>query len=179
MTSRWDEMMDLKIPNEKGALLYQRPGRRWVWILELLILAVGFFVVAVLFALPVLWFWDDPDVGWPMRIVLLTMAGMFAYIGAWVAVGSVRTMPFRVYEGGVTDTYVPFRDGLAGREAFVPASKIEKVTWESRYLPKVGVSYYYLFHRIDGDDFSTSVKEPEEMTPLLRQVLPCPVEGPE
>ena len=178
MTSRWDEMMELDIPTEQGALLYQAPGRRWVQILIHLVLSAGSFVTGLLFALPVLGFWGDLDIGWGMGVVCLVMAGMFIALSVMVALLAFKSMPFKIYEGGVTLPVVPLRDGLDGREVFVPSREISKVTYESTYVSKVGIVYYFRFHRVDGEDFSVSPKDPKEVTYLLFRVLRCEVEGP-
>ncbi len=73
---------------------------------------------------------------------------------------------------------VPLGDGLAGRETFLPSREISKVTYESTYVPRGGPVDYFRFHRLGGEDFNVSVKDPEEVTHLLFQVLRCPVEGP-
>ena len=112
-----------------------------------------------------------------MLVALSIMGGGFILIGKWLMAESFKIMPFRVYEGGITKTSVPFRDGLEGREVFVPAGDVEKVTFESMYAPKVGMVYFYLFHLSDGDRFSISDKDMEEVRPILRDVLRCPIEG--
>jgi hypothetical protein len=178
MTSRWDEMMELVIPNEKGALLYQEPGRRWVQILIYLALSAGLFATGLLFALPIWGFWGDLDMGWGMDVLCLGLASMFIALSVVVTLLAFKSMPFKIYEGGVTLPVVPLRDGLDGREVFVPSTEISKVTYESTYVSKVGVVHYFRFHRVDGEDFNVSAKDPREVTHLLFQVLRCEVEGP-
>jgi hypothetical protein len=174
-------MMELEIPTERGALLYQEPGRRWVHILTYLGLSAGLFVTGLLFALPVLGFFGDLDIAWGMGVTCLVMAGMFGLLGVWIGLAAFQGMPFKIFEGGVTlpmVPMVPLRDGLAGREVFVPSREISEVTYESTYVSKVGVVYYFRFHRHDGKDFSVSSKNEKEVTRLLFRVLQCPVEGP-
>ncbi len=158
---------------EKGALLYQEYEWRWVRILGWCALAVVSLGTAAMFAYLAL-----TDAGLVERALFLVLSGMFVLLAGLLVVLSIKMMPFRVYEGGVTLSMVPTRDGLAGREVFVPSWEIESVTYVVKSGARGGVIEYFDFHRLGGEDFHVSVRFPEEVTPYLFQVLRCPVEGP-
>ena len=162
---------------QKGALLYQEYNKRWVNVLKWSGQAATFFGFAVGFALMG---WVDHlySGGWGVMGFMLIFTGLCAFLGALMIRGAIRDMPFKVYEGGVTLSTVPVHDGWAGRETFVPASDIVKVTGEITHPPKSGPVYYYVFHRKGGDTFWVNAKDRRRVTPLLKEVLDCPVEEP-
>jgi hypothetical protein len=172
-------MMELEIPTERGHLLYEEYRIRWVRILGRFGFGAAFIGLALLYTFPPLGFWGDLDVDPVGGFMLIFLGAMFGIIGVMLAVSSFKDMPFKVYERGVTLPIVPLRDGLAGRETFVPSREISKVTYESTYVPKGGIVYYFRFHRFPGKDFNVSVKRPEEVTYWLFEALSCDVEGPE
>ena len=112
--------------------------------------------------------------GLAIPVICFVLAVMFVVL-------PFKFMPFRIYERGVTMVKVPFRDGLAGREIFVPAGEIAKVTYETTYQPRGGPVEHFRFHRLDGEGFNAVVEDGdlERVTGLLRDVLTCEVEGPE
>ena len=177
ITSRWDEMMEKEVPTERGALLYEEYRIRWVRILGWYAFGSVFIGLAIMFLYFVVTNLYNPGVDGGMLVALSLLGGGLVLIGIWIMVESIKIMPFRVYEGGVTLISVTLRDGLDGREAFVPARDIEKVTLESVYVPKRGTVYYYEFHRIDGENFSISKSKMDDTRHLLEYVLRCPIEG--
>ncbi len=166
---------------DKGALLYQRKGSRRLQILGGLAFATAFFVLAVFFTIAILEGQGKFAVlGQLGRYLTLVMPCMFILIAVILVALSFKSMPFRVYQRGVTMTRVPFRDGLAGRETFVPAGEIARVTYEGTYVPRGGYVEYFRFHLVDGGNFNVSVDDGDEerVTGLLMEVLRCEVEGP-
>jgi len=163
---------------EKGALLYQEYERRWVNLLKWSAYVAIFLGFAAAFFL-MGWYDHMQSGSWGFMGFMLFIVGMCVFVGVLTIRTAVRDMPFRVYAGGVTLPLVPFRDGLAGRETFVPASDIVEVTSETVRYPKSGPVDFYVFHRTGGDEFWVQAKHRERVSSLLREVLACPVKGPE
>jgi hypothetical protein len=173
----WDDPNVTDRLFEKGALLYEEYKSRWVNILQWTGLVACFFGMAVGFVL--LGWYDHVGNGdWGFLGFTILIGGMCVFFGVVYIISAIKDMPFKVYEGGVTLPTVPFRDGLDGRETFVPASDIIKVTSKTIYLPKSGPVAFYVFHRTGGDNFLVRAKDRRTVTPLLRRVLKCPVDGP-
>ncbi len=105
---------------------------------------------------------------------------MFLALAAALMVRPIKYMPFRVYERGVTMTPVSFRDGLTGREAFVPASEITRVTYEASDVLRMGDVEHFHAHRRSAESFDIYVDTGDHMrvARMLREVLSCEVEGP-
>ena len=165
---------------DKGALLYQESGSRRLQILGGLVFAAIFLTVAVSTVLAILGPWGKfALVEPPLRFIGFVIPIMFVVLSVGFVMLSFRGMPFRVYERGVTMRTVSFRDGLAGREAFVPAGEIARVTYETTYYFKVGDVEHFRFHRLDGETFDIAPDDGDEerVTGLLRRVLRCDVEG--
>ena len=114
-------------------------------------------------------------------ILTLVVPVLCFVLAGMILVGTAGSMPFRVYEGGVTMPKVPLRRGLAGREVFMPAALISRVTWEKEHVRRVGEVERFRFHRLDGETFDAAADDGDEkrVAGLLRKVLPCEVEGPE
>jgi hypothetical protein len=168
----------MDVGSNKGALLYQDYKRRWVRILGWWALAVGFVFMAVFFVYLALYV-GGPDNGTFEVVFHLFIAGSCVFLAAMLVILSIKTMPFKVYQMGVTMSMVPLRDGLAGRETFVPASDIVDVRFKTIYRPKTGPEDIFVFHLADGEIFSVSTNHHRTVTSLLRRVLQCPVGEPE
>lgn len=110
------------------------------------------------------------------RVLFICFGSIFVILGVVLVVMAIKYTPFRVYKGGVTLTNVTFRDGLAGRETFVPVGSIKEVTYG--WVPSNGGCTGFRFHLEEGEDFNVSVTDPKKLTRVLFQVLWCPVEGP-
>jgi len=177
--ARWDGLCAWDQGSQKGALLWEEYRRRWLHLLKWFGFAAAFVGLAAMYVLPLGLFWGDPDVGWSMRAMLLLLAGLFVLIAVMIVTESIKTLPFRVYERGITKPYVSLRDGLDGRETFVPSEDVKEVTWETVYVPKGGPVQHFRFHLVDGTTFDISGKQADELSPWLLHVLPCPVEVPE
>ena len=177
--SRWDAPGAMDDSWGKGALLYEEPRSRLMNMLSLSGLAAFLVIMAVVLFHPLVTWWHDPDMGGPMRFVLLVSGCGLVLVAAGLVMAGIRTMPFRVYERGVTRTHVPLRDGLAGRETFVPAEEVRRVTWETFYYTSAGPTHHFRFHLLDGTTYDVSGDHPGDVMPWLLRVLPCPVEGPE
>ncbi len=168
----WDDPDVMDALYEKGDLLYQQfergPTLQGGLALSAVIGAFGAFIILIGMLVT-----DQPAFD---RALGICSGSVFVLLALWLATEVITSMPFRVYKGGVTLTKVPLRDGLAGRETFVPVGNITEVTWGTAPEPGSGDSFH--FHLEEGEDFSVWVKDPEKVTRLLFRTLWCPVEGP-
>ncbi len=155
---------------------------RWPFIVLGIFFILGFLCVAFFGIWVLLSEWDrlagDDD---PRRFFGLAMVGVYLIGAVFIGTLPFREMPNKVYERGVTMNRVSLRDGLRGREAFVPAEAISHAKFKTSHHPRHGESRYFHFTRLDGDSFKFFVKRGDEefVARLLRQVLGCEVEGPE
>ena len=177
--ARWDGLCAWDQGSQKGAHLWEEYKVRWVRILGSCTLAATSVGMAALYTLATLDHWAGVEIDPSMRVFLLFMAGMFVLIAVLLVTMSIKIMPFRVYEGGVTRTMVPLRDGLEGRESYVPSEDVKEVTWETIHNTKGPPSQHFRFHLVDGTTFDVSGRKADELAPWLLHVLPCPVEVPE
>ena len=168
----WDGPDGMSALFERGDLLYEQFERGPTLVGGLALSAVlGVFgVIMILLGLLVT---DFPAFDRAMGIFF---GSMMVLLDLWFATVVITSMPFRVYTGGVTLPKVPLRDGLVGRETFVPVGNIKEVTWGTVPEPSGGSGFR--FHLEKGEDFSVSVEDPEKITRLLFRTLWCPVEGP-
>jgi hypothetical protein len=149
-----------------GALLYQHKVYRKLNIL------MGFVFATLLLAVAAFGFYvllgssSKFDDSWPFeRFFALTVPVAFVWLAMMFVTFPFKSMPFRIYQRGVTMTRVPFRYGLPKRERFVPAREISRVTWEKKYVYKVGEVEHFRFHRRDGERSSDG---PAETGPRVR-----------
>jgi hypothetical protein len=166
---------------DRGILLYQNRWR-WPFIILGFIFILGFLSVAFFGIYVITQEWDrlagNDD---PRRFIGLAMVGVFLFGAVYIGTFPFREMPNKIYERGVTLNQVSLRDGLRGREAFVPSEDISHAKFKRSHHPKYGESRYFHLTRFDGESFNFSVKHGDEefVAKLLKHVLRCEVEGPE
>jgi hypothetical protein len=171
----------------RGKLLWQpqwaEEGRRFTnW--SLLPFAIGIGALATWMSIYIVKDWGlltENGIGGGLVLLFLLMAlGVLAFL---FLTAIIRTMPFRVYERGVTMEEVSLRDGWARRERFVPAYTIKRV-WLVRTSAPRGVTVsMFRFERTDPKvlkNFNASVDDDElgHVSDLLRFVLPGKVDSP-
>ncbi len=141
----------------------------WAGAQGLLLLAGGIFLLAA--------------GAWSGDRELNAMGAPIVLLGAGLVWISVATMPFRVYERGMTLTWVPFLKGLRMQEVLVPSGDIVRVELDRAPYGREGLhSISITYHDARGvEDWQRldhrHVEDPMAVLRAIRDVAPDALDG--